>query len=520
MAARKLEILMVMALCASSLLCGCAAGPDFVRPEAPSVKQYTQGSQPEETISANGGAQRFDQGAKLAADWWSLFKSPELDAVIKEAIANNPTLQAAEASLRESQYNLKAGYGVFYPQLDANASAERQLFSPAKLGQTAAGSIFNLFTLGAVVGYTLDVFGGARRQVESLRAQEDYQRDTMLAAYIALTGNVINTVIARAAYITQIDATVNIITLEREQVRVANVQAMAGTVPYSNVLALQSQLAAIEATLPQLKQKLSQTEDLLATLMGRLPAEWTSPQVRLVDLTLPRDLPLSLPSELVRQRPDILAAEAQLHSANAEIGVATAALLPSFTLNGTYGVNSTSTDDLLKKSSSFWSLGPDVDVPLFHGGTLMFQRKAAVEAYRQSLANYRQTVLTAFAQVADTLRALEHDAETLRAQSQALDTAAEALRLININYQAGTVNYLDVLNANNQFYQTKIAYLQATAQRFQDTVALFVALGGGWRDAKEGDILGGQPAASPASAADTASMDAVPSRAKRQLPVQ
>src|SRR5208282_3176540 len=229
MAARGPEILIAMGVCASSLLCGCAAGPDFVRPEPPSVKQYTQGLQPAETITTNGGAQRFDQGAQLSADWWGLFKSPELDAVIKEAIANNPTLQAAEASLRESQYNLKAGYGVFYPQLDANSSAERQLFSPAKLGQSVVGSIFNLFTLSAVVGYTLDVFGGSRRQVESLRAQEDYQRDTMLAAYIALTGNVINTVIARAAYITQIDATVNVVTLEKEQVRIANVQAMAGT---------------------------------------------------------------------------------------------------------------------------------------------------------------------------------------------------------------------------------------------------------------------------------------------------
>ena len=491
-ATRPLEVFMVMGACASLLLNGCAAGPDFVRPQPPSVKQYTQGSQPAETISANGEAQRFDQGAKIAADWWRLFKSPELNAEIKEALADNPTLQAAEASLRESQDNLKAGYGVFYPQLDVDSAAERQLFSPAKLGQTTAGGIFNLFTLGAVVSYTLDVFGGERRTVEDLQARVDFQRDTTLATYLTLTANIINTSIARAAYMAQIDATEHVISLENEQVKVAEAQATAGTVPYSNVLALQSQLATTEAALPQLKQKLSQTEHLLATLMGHVPAEWSPPQIELDDLSLPNDLPLTLPSELVRQRPDILAAEAQLHSANAEIGVATAALLPSFTLNGTYGVNSTSTNELLKKSSSFWSLEPDVGIPVFHGGTQWFGRKAAVEAYRQSLANYRQTVLSAFAQVADTLRALEHDAETLRAQSRALDTAMEAQRLIEINYQAGTVSYLDVLNANNQYYQAKIAYLQIVPQRLQDSEALFVALGGGWWNTKGGDIFGGQ----------------------------
>jgi NodT family efflux transporter outer membrane factor (OMF) lipoprotein len=224
---------------------------------------------------------------------------------------------------------------------------------------------------------------------------------------------------------------------------------------------------------------------LLATLVGHLPAEWNPPQVDLADLALPDDLPISLPSELVRQRPDILAAEAQLHSASADIGVATAELFPNFTLNGTYGLNNTHIEDIFKNTSSFWSLAGNLSAPLFHGGTLSARRRATIEGYNQSLADYRQTVLSAFAQVADILRALEHDAETLHAQAQSLSAAEEALRLTQVNYQAGIANYLQVLIANYQYHQAKIGYLQALAQRFQDTVALFVAMGGGWWEAKE-----------------------------------
>ncbi len=324
------------------------------------------------------------------------------------------------------------------------------------------------------------MFGGERRAVESLQAQVDFQHYTVLATYLTLSGNIVNAVIAQAAYGAQIQATEEFLSLEEEQLRITEVQAQAETVPYANVLSIQSQLAATEATLPPLQQKLNQTEHLVATLVGRAPAEWQLPPVGLADLTLPRDLPVTLPSELVRQRPDILAAEAQLHSASADIGVATAALFPSFILSGTYGVNNTSLTDLFTSTSGFWSLGANLTAPLFHGGTLWFQRKAAIEGYQQSLATYRETVLSAFAQVADTLRALEHDAETLQAQSQALEVAGGALRLIQVNYQAGIANYLQVLIADGQYQQAKIGYLQALAQRYQDTVALFVALGGGW----------------------------------------
>ena len=471
------------------MIMGCAVGPDFVRPEPPPVDRYTHGAEPIATIPAEGKEQRFEKGAAVVADWWRLFNSSRLDCIIKETLANNQTLQAAQARLRLSQDNLQAGYGVFYPQLDASFDAARLKSSQVRFGGNTASSIFNLYTLTGAVSYALDVFGGNRRAVESLQAQVDFQRYTVLGTYLALSGNIVNTIIAAAAYRAQIEATEQIISAEKEQIRITEAQVEAGTVPYANILSFKSQMAATEATIPQLQQRLSQAEHLLSTLAGRTPAEWAPPRFDLDDLTLPSDLPITLPSELVRQRPDILAVEAQLHSANAEIGVATAALFPSFTVNGTYGLNNTSLSDLFKSASSFWSLGSNVAAPLFHGGALLSQRQAAIEIYRESLANYRQTVLNSFAQVADTLRALEHDAETLQAQSQALKAAEEALQLIHANYQAGIANYLQVLIANGQYHQAKIGYLQSLAQRFQDTVALFLALGGGWWNAEE-EVLG------------------------------
>jgi NodT family efflux transporter outer membrane factor (OMF) lipoprotein len=469
------------ALLASLLaqLAGCALGPDFVRPAPPQVDRYTQGAEPSATLLADGQAQRFAKGARVPADWWRLFNCARLDAAIDEAIAGNQSLQAAQATLRQSEDYLRAGYGVFFPQLDASFDAAREKFSPARLGSSSPGSIFNLFTLSASVSYALDVFGGERRAVEGLQARVDTQRAVALGTYLTLSGNVVNTMVARAAYREEIQATGEIIELQREQVGLTETRASAGTVPYASVLSLQSQLASLEALLPPLKQKLSQSEHLLATLAGRAPAQWSAPQLELSDFTLPGELPVTLPSELVRQRPDILAAEAVLHGAGTAIGVTTAALFPRFTLNGSYGQNSTSMNGLFKDSGNFWSLGTDVTAPLFHGGTLWFNRKAAQEGYQQALAGYRQTVLAAFAQVADTLRALEHDAESVQAQSRALKAAEEALRLIQANYQAGLVDYLQILIATGQYQQARLGYIQAQAQRLQDSVALLVALGGG-----------------------------------------
>jgi NodT family efflux transporter outer membrane factor (OMF) lipoprotein len=473
-----------MLLCSGMLLLcaatGCAVGPNFVRPKSPPVMHYSNGTDPQETPVAGGVAQHFTVGANISADWWRLFNSPQLDAVVAEAIAHNPGLEAAQANLRASEDNLRSGYGIFYPQIDAAAGATRQRYSALKIGENVPGSVFNLFTLSASVSYALDIFGGQRRLIEGLRAESDVAGATEQATYLALSANIVNTVIAKAAYREEIAVTQELINLQRDQVKLAEVQAQAGTVPYSNVLSLRSQLAAYEAAIPQLEQKLVQSDDLLATLAGRVPSEWSPPELDLADLVLPSDLPVSLPSELVRQRPDILVSEAMAHAASANIGVATAALLPNITLSGNAGTNSTSMGTLFGPNAKFWSLGANATAPVFEGGTLWFRRKAAINAYQQAMALYRQTVLSAFAQVADTLRALDHDAAALRADGAALATAEQALHLVQANYEAGIATYLDVLNADMQYQQARNADVQATAVRYQDTVALFTALGGGW----------------------------------------
>ncbi len=486
---------LLAALALTAAASGCAVGPDFRRPDAPAVAHYSSGMDPTGTTVAAGMAQRFAPGAEIGTEWWRLFNSEKLGSIVTEAIADNPDLAAAQESLRQSQDNLRAGYGIFFPWLGADAGATREKFSPLTFGGNFPGNVFNLFSLSGTISYPLDIFGGERRAIEGLAAQVDMQRATALATYLTLSSNIVDTVIARAAYRAEIDATEQLIQLQHQQVELAETQARAGTVPYSNVLSLESQLASYEATIPQLQQKLTQSDDLLATLAGHTPAEWAPPDMRLADLTLPADLPVSLPSDLVHQRPDILAAEATAHVASAGIGVATATMLPSVTLNGSYGTNNTVVNNLFSSAGHFWSFGADVNAPLFQGGTLWFQRKAAIDSYRQAMAAYRQTVLGAFAQVADTLRALDHDAASLQAQERALRAAEDALHLVQANYAAGIATYLDVLIADTQYYQATINDLQAVAIRYQDTVALFAALGGGWWNADRRDTTTAAPKA-------------------------
>lgn len=475
----------VLSLIGLLIVSACTVGPDFVRPAAPAADHYNQGKDPAETIAVEGKSQQFERGAGPVADWWNLFGSKQLDAAVAEGLANNPGVEAAQASLRQSDDNLRAGYGIFYPQLSADLNPARQKFSPARFGSPAPANIFNLVTLSASVSYSLDIFGGEHRAIENLQSQVDMQRFTLLATFLALSANIVNAEIAMAAYREEIRYTEELIALQKQQITLAGKQAEAGTAAFSAVLSLRSQLAALEAGLPPLRKSLSQSQHLLATLAGHAPADWAPAQVSLDELTLPDRLPLSLPSELVRQRPDILAAEAQVHGASAEIGVATAALFPSFTLNGTFGQNAASMSGFFGSNANFWSVGADLAAPLFNGGTLSARKQAAVDAYRQSLAIYRQTVLGAFAQVADTVRALEHDAETMQIESQSVSTAEQSLHLTQVNYQAGLINYLQVLAADIQYHQARLGYVQVRAQRLQDTTALFVALGGGWWNAHD-----------------------------------
>jgi NodT family efflux transporter outer membrane factor (OMF) lipoprotein len=473
--------LLLAVVCALSLP-GCAVGPDFTRPAPPQVDSYVRGGVPT-TFEAADASQNLRPGLAVREDWWTQFGSREIDAAVDEAVTGNATLDAAEASLRHADHLLRAGAGVFYPQVGAEAGASRQRYVPLHVGSDLAPSIFNLFTLSASINYAVDLWGGNRRQVESLAAQRDAQRYALAAAYLTIESNVVNTMIARAAWQDEIDATREMIALVREQVRISEERTRAGTAAYAAVLTLQNEQATLEATLPVLEQKRAQAADLLATLAGTLPAQWSPPELSLHALTLPADLPESVPSQLVRQRPDVLQAEAQLHAASAQIGVATAAMLPNITLSADGGLVGVTPASIGSRAGQSWELAANVSAPLFEGGTLWYGRKAAQDAYDASRAQYRQTVLSAFAQVADVLYALEYDAGALDAQTRALAAAQEALRLLRANYRAGTVDYLQILVADGQLHQAQIAWLEAAAQRLQDTVALYAALGGGWGDA-------------------------------------
>lgn len=467
------------------LLTGCAVGPDFVRPEAPAVSTYERQGPPRPGTYSDGATPRFDVGVGPSANWWRSFSSKQIDSVVTIGLADNPGLQAAQASLRQSREILGAGAGIFYPQLSATFGQSRGNISSASTGSPRTGSIFNLSTLSASVSYTLDIFGGQRRTVEGLGAQVDQQRAVTLGTYMMLSGNIVNTCIAIAAYQEEVDEIGQLIAIEKEQLSIAEKQYQSGLTNYGPVLAMQGQLESLEATLPPVRQQLSQAEHLLATLVGKTPAEWQTPEIRMSGISLPERMPLSLPSGLVRQRPDILAAEAQLHAANAAIGVATAAMFPSFTLTGSYGRSSTILKELLDGKNSVWGVGANVAEPLFNGGTLNARRRAAIDARDQARALYRQTVLAAFAQVADIIRALEHDEELLQTEKRAVKDTRLALDLVLANYRAGLVSYVQVILADIQHRQARIGLLQAQARQLQDAAALHVALGGGWQNDPE-----------------------------------
>lgn len=473
------------------VVAGCAVGPDFTRPAAPGVERYTRDRLAPETVAANGETQRFTAGAPVSADWWKLFGSTALDEMVHRALSNSPTVASAQASLRQSQDDLRAGYGIFFPQIGGSVQAVREHAPPLlNSAQPQTGNVFNLVTASGSVSYFLDLFGGKRRAVEALRAQADYQRYVAMATYLTLSTNVVNTVIAYAAYAAQADETRELIALQQQQLQAIEVQFRAGSTAYASVLSIRSLIASNQAAEAQLEQKMSQSADLLAMLQGQSPVEAELPKATLHSLTLPAELPVSLPSDLVRQRPDILAAEAQMHVASANIGVATAAMFPSISLSGSYGKDATTFAGLSGEGFRFWSIGPSISIPVFEGGSLWYGRKAAVDVFDQTQAAYRQTVLAAFAQVADVLNALEHDAQALQAQEAAMNDARMALDLVQVNFSAGIAGYLDVLAADVQFHQATIAYVAAIAQRQQDTVALFAALGGGWREVPSTDTGG------------------------------
>jgi NodT family efflux transporter outer membrane factor (OMF) lipoprotein len=465
------------------LVASCAVGPDFKVPPAPEIEGYTPGRLPNQTVSADaqgGGSQSFAMGRDLPGEWWVLFRSRHLNAEIGRAVAANANLQAAQATLRQAEENAKAQLGSLFPQLDANGSATREQISPVQFGQSGSPLTFNLFNTTVNVSYALDVFGGKRRAVEASEAQAENQRFQYEATFLTLTANVVTTAVQEASLRGQIKATQDIIKDESEQLEVLQHQFELGGASRADVLAQEAELAATQATLPPLQKQLEQERNLLATLTGRFPSEAELQAFTLASLRLPRKLPVSLPSQLVEQRPDIRAASAQLHQASAQIGVAIANMLPQFNITGDYGAAALKTATLFTPQSVIWSLGASATQPIFRGGTLIHQERAAQAAYEAAAAQYRDTVLNAFRNVADSLRAIQQDAVALQAQERAVRTASESLTIAREQFRAGAITYLTLLNAERTYEQAQIGLVQAQAARYADTAALFQALGGGW----------------------------------------
>jgi NodT family efflux transporter outer membrane factor (OMF) lipoprotein len=479
-------IRLLVASLAATALAGCMVGPNFQPPAAPAVKGYTASPLPPRTVSAptsGGTAQRFAFSRKLSSQWWTLFRSSDLDALIHQGLKENPSLEAARAALSEARENLAAAGGaLLYPGVDGSLQAMRERVSGATGG--GSGNQFNLFDASVKVSYNLDLFGGVRRQLEGLGAQVDYQRYEFQAAYLTLTANLATTAIREASLKAQIGATRDILAAEQKQLTLVQRQFELGAVPRASVLAQQSQLAQDRAKLPPLEKQLAFTRHALAALAGRLPGDGGLPSFELDTLHLPQVLPVSLPSALVRQRPDIRASEALLHQASAAVGVATANLYPKVTLSGGFGVESTTAGDLFKGQDVIWNLGAGMLQPIFHGGELKAKRRAAIAAYRQAAARYRLTVLQAFQNVADVLRALDTDARALRAQTDAETAAKNNLDLTQKQFELGAVSYLSLLVAQRDYLQARIGLVAAREQRYADTVALFQSLGGGWWNRK------------------------------------
>jgi NodT family efflux transporter outer membrane factor (OMF) lipoprotein len=473
-----------LALLTAAAVSACAVGPDFHAPPPPATSHYTRAPEPTGTVSApgaSGTAQTFGTERDIPADWWTLFHSKPLDELVRQALADSPTVQAAQATLLTAAETYKAQRGgLLLPAVDATASATRQREPGAAFGQPGSAFLFNLFDASVGVTYRLDLFGASRRQVEALLAQADYQRWQLEAARLTLADNVVTTAVNIASLHAQVGALTDIVTSERDQLKVVQRQFDAGAASRSDLLAQQTQVADNEAQLPALEKQLAQAQHRLAVLAGRTPDDATVPDFTIDQLTLPPELPLSVPAKLVRQRPDVQAAEALLHVSTAQLGVATANLYPQLNLTGSIGSQTVTASDLFKTGTAAWNVGGTLTQPLFHGGELMGRKRAARADLDRATAGYRQAVLAALQDVADTLRALEADARTLQADLITETDAQDTLNMTKLQYKVGGVSYLQLLNAERVYLQARQNRVQAEAARYADTAALFHALGGGW----------------------------------------
>jgi NodT family efflux transporter outer membrane factor (OMF) lipoprotein len=473
-------------------LSACAVGPDFHAPAPPQVADashpYTPAPLP--AMAASGASpayvpQHFVDGQDISATWWEAFQSPALNALVQSALAHSPTVVAAQATLRQAEENYRADYGSkVFPSVSGQFQAAREKY-PIFTDGIPAGATGNLFTAGLDLSYTLDIVGGNKRELEGVRAAIDYQRYQVEATWLSLTSSVVATAIQEASLRAQLKVTRDVVDNETKSLKVIAAQVQLGALARGALLQQQTLIAQQQAQIPPLEKALAQTRHQLAVLAGRLPGDDGLPTFEIDSLALPRELPISVPSALVRQRPDVRSAEAQLHEASAQIGVATANLYPQITLSGQLDRQSLKIGRLFDTGTTGWSLLGGLVQPIFNGGALQAKKRAAVAAYDAARAQYQSTVLNAFLNVADTLRAVDTDADEVTATADAERLANEALSLVERQYQLGAVSYLASLDAQRTYLSTRVALVQARAARYTDTAALFQALGGGWWNAPD-----------------------------------
>ena len=497
----------ILALLLATILYGCAVGPDFKPPEAPTASSYSPQPMPQETATAPvlaGEVQKYNAAAAIPFDWWILFKSPQINALIARAFENNPTIQSAQASLRQAQQSVIAQQGYFSPSVAASYSPSRTKIagnmggasSPGPQGDgqviapdTANAPVYYNFHVAQLsVGYVPDIFGGNRRQVESLQAQLQAQHFQTEATYITLASNIVAAALQEATLRAQIKATQEIVRLNNENLDILHKQLELGFIAGIDVAAQEAAAAQAEQALIPLSKQLEQTRNLIRALAGNLPNEDVPEIFELDTIQLPQELPLSLPSQLVEQRPDIRAAQEQWHAASAQLGVAEAGKFPQFTISAAVGGMASTPDWMFREGGSFFSLLGNVTIPLFDGGTLKAREQAAHEALVQAGADYRRVVITAFQNVADTLHAILFDAEYLKAALHSEMALKEIAELTRKQYDLGYASYQMVLLAEQNFQQAKINLIQAQATRLADTAALYQALGGGWWNRKN-DVI-------------------------------
>jgi NodT family efflux transporter outer membrane factor (OMF) lipoprotein len=501
------HVFYAVSMAAAAVVGGCAVGPNFHPPQAPNGAGYTTQPLPDATEAANlpgGDSQRFLAGQDLPYAWWQAFGSAALNTLVEKALRANPTVKAAQAALRQAQEMVYAQQGYFYPAVTADYNFERQKLAGNLSGSSAPGAqgngtdisatqnpppsppphnaplYYNFHTATLTVGYTPDVFGGNRRKVESLDAEAQMQRFELEATYISLASNVVGAAIQEASTRAQIAAIKEIVADNDKALAVLRDRFKQGYAMGIDVAAQELQLAQARALLPPLEKQFEQTRDLIRALAGNLPNQDVEETFELASLSLPTELPLSLPAKLIEQRADIRAAEQQLRSANAQVGVAIAAMLPQFTITGAVGGTATQFPWLFRSGGPFWSLIGDVTQPVFAGGTLLHTKRAADQALLQAAAQYQSTVLTAYQNVADTLHAMLADAESLRAAVEAERAAKATLELTRERMRYGYTDYLTDLAAEMAYQQAVLSLVQARATRFGDTAALYQALGGGW----------------------------------------